>query len=194
MLSQIRGFAFNPARQFAAAKDDSLSDAFKYYIPLLAILGAILSIVAAIGVNMIVSMLGLSGLVLMPGLPELGKIIPLLGVGTFVGTIILGIIAALYIAVWLHIWTYLLGGKKGLRQTTKAVVYGATPCLILGWLAPVNVLIAPIWSVLLIIGGLIELHELSPGRSIIAVILAILVPIIVCIVAIKPLVSLLLSI
>jgi len=102
MLSQIRGFAFNPARQFAAAKDDSLSDAFKYYIPLLAILGAILSIVAAIGVNMIVSMLGLSGLVLMPGLPELGKIIPLLGVGTFVGTIILGIIAALYIAVWLH--------------------------------------------------------------------------------------------
>ena len=194
MLSQIRGFAFNPARQFAAAKDDSLSDAFKYYIPLLAILGAILSIVAAIGVNMIVSMLGLSGLVLMPGLPELGKIIPLLGVGTFVGTIILGIIAALYIAVWLHIWTYLLGGKKGLRQTTKAVVYGATPCLILGWLAPVNVLIAPIWSVLLIIGGLIELHELSPGRSIIAVILAILVPVIMCIVAIKPLVSLLLSI
>jgi len=194
MLSQIRGFAFNPARQFAAAKDDSLSDAFKYYIPLLAILGAILSIVAAIGVNMIVSMLGLSGLVLMPGLPELGKIIPLLGVGTFVGTIILGIIAALYIAVWLHIWTYLLGGKKGLRQTTKAVVYGATPCLILGWLAPVNVLIAPIWSVLLIIGGLIELHELSPGRSIIAVILAILVPVIVCIAAIKPLVSLLLSI
>ena len=194
MLSQIRGFAFNPARQFAAAKDDSLSDAFKYYIPLLAILGAILSIVAAIGVNMIVSMLGLSGLVLMPGLPELGKIIPLLGVGTFVGTIILGIIAALYIAVWLHIWTYLLGGRKGLRQTTKAVVYGATPCLILGWLAPVNVLIAPIWSVLLIIGGLIELHELSPGRSIIAVILAILVPVIVCIVAIKPLVSLLLSI
>ena len=194
MLSQIRGFAFNPARQFAAAKDDSLSDAFKYYIPLLAILGAILSIVAAIGVNMIVSMLGLSGLVLMPGLPELGGIIPLLGVGTFMGTIILGIIAALYIAVWLHIWTYLLGGKKGLRQTTKAVVYGATPCLILGWLAPVNVLIAPIWSVLLIIGGLIELHELSPGRSIIAVILAILVPVIVCIVAIKPLVSLLLSI
>ena len=194
MLSQIRGFAFNPARQFAAAKDDSLSDAFKYYIPLLAILGAILSIVAAIGVNMIVSMLGLSGLVLMPGLPELGKIIPLLGVGTFVGTIILGIIAALYIAVWLHIWTYLLGGKKGLRQTTKAVVYGATPCLILGWLAPVNVLIAPIWSVLLVIGGLVELHELSPGRSIIAVILAILVPVIVCIVAIKPLVSLLLSI
>ncbi|MCD6210394.1 MAG: YIP1 family protein [Methanophagales archaeon] len=194
MLSQIRGFAFNPARQFAAAKDDSLSDAFKYYIPLLAILGAILSIVAAIGVNMIVSMLGLSGLVLMPGLPELGKIIPLLGVGTFVGTIILGIIAALYIAVWLHIWTYLLGGKKGLRQTTKAVLYGATPCLILGWLAPVNVLIAPIWSVLLVIAGLIELHELSPGRSIIAVTLAILVPVIVCIVAIKPLVSLLLSI
>lgn len=189
MSGRIRGFAFNPARQFAAAKDDSLSDAFKYYIPLLAILGAILSIVAVITASKIVSMLGLSGFALMPGLPELGKIIPLLGVGTFVVTIVLGILAALYIAVWLHIWVYLLGGRKGLRQTTKAVLYGATPCLILGWLAPVNVLIAPIWSILLVIAGLIELHELSPGRSIIAVILAILVPVIVCVIAIKPLVS-----
>ena len=189
MSGRIRGFAFNPARQFAAAKDDSLSDAFKYYTPLLAILGAILSIVVAIAASKIVSMLGLSGFVLMPGLPELGKIIPLLGVGTFVVTIVLGILAALYIAVWLHIWVYLLGGRKGLRQTTKAVLYGATPCLILGWLAPVNVLVAPIWSILLVIAGLIELHELSPGRSIIAVILAILVPVIVCVIAIKPLLS-----
>jgi len=189
MSGRVRGFAFNPARQFAAAKDDSLSDAFKYYTPLLAILGAILSIVAAIAASKIVSMLGLSGFALMPGLPELGKIIPLLGVGTFVVTIVLGILAALYIAVWLHIWVYLLGGRKGLRQTTKAVLYGATPCLILGWLAPVNVLVAPIWSILLVIAGLIELHELSPGRSIIAVILAILVPVIVCVIAIKPLLS-----
>ncbi|MCD6203582.1 MAG: YIP1 family protein [Methanophagales archaeon] len=189
MSGRIRGFAFNPARQFAAAKDDSLSDAFKYYTPLLAILGAILSIVAAIAASKIVSMLGLSGFAMMEGLPELGKIIPLLGVGTFVVTIVLGILAALYIAVWLHIWVYLLGGRKGLRQTTKAVLYGATPCLILGWLAPVNVLVAPIWSILLVIAGLIELHELSPGRSIIAVILAILVPVIVCVIAIKPLVS-----
>jgi len=189
MSGRIRGFAFNPARQFAAAKDDSLSDAFKYYTPLLAILGAILSIAAAIAASKIVSMLGLSGFAMMEGLPELGKIIPLLGVGTFVVTIVLGILAALYIAVWLHIWVYLLGGRKGLRQTTKAVLYGATPCLILGWLAPVNVLVAPIWSILLVIAGLIELHELSPGRSIIAVILAILVPVIVCVIAIKPLVS-----
>jgi len=189
MSGRIRGFAFNPARQFAAAKDDSLSDAFKYYTPLLAILGAILSIVVAIAASKIVSMLGLSGFAMMEGLPELGKIIPLLGVGTFVVTIVLGILAALYIAVWLHIWVYLLGGRKGLRQTTKAVLYGATPCLILGWLAPVNVLVAPIWSILLVIAGLIELHELSPGRSIIAVILAILVPVIVCVIAIKPLLS-----
>ena len=189
MSGRIRGFAFNPARQFAAAKDYSLSDAFKYYTPLLAILGAILSIVVAIAASKIVSMLGLSGFAMMEGLPELGKIIPLLGVGTFVVTIVLGILAALYIAVWLHIWVYLLGGRKGLRQTTKAVLYGATPCLILGWLAPVNVLVAPIWSILLVIAGLIELHELSPGRSIIAVILAILVPVIVCVIAIKPLLS-----
>ncbi len=192
-LSRIRGFAFNPARQFAEAKDDSLGDAFKYYIPLLAFLGAILAIVVSIAGGMMVSMLGLSRFVLMPGLPELGKLIPVLGVGTFIGTIIVGIIAALYISVWLHIWVYLLGGRKGLRQTAKAFMYGVTPCLALCWLPGTNVLVTPIWAVLLIIGGLIELHELSPGRSIIAVILAILVPLIAVAVVLMQLAPLLLG-
>ncbi len=193
MLEQIRGFAFNPARQFGDVKDASLRDAYRYYIPLLAFLGAILAIVVVIVANWMVSMLSLSRLELMPGLPELGKMIPVLGVATFAGVIVLGIIASFYIAVWLHIWVYLLGGRKGLRQTTKAIVYGVTPCLILGWLAPVNILIVPLWAIIVIISGVIELHELSPGRSIIAVLLAILVPVIVAVAAIMPIASSLLS-
>ncbi len=179
MLGQIRGFAFNPARQFAEVKDASLCDAYRYFIPLLAFLGAILAVVVTIVVNEAVAMLSLSRFELMPGLPELGKMIPMLGVATFVGVIVLGIIASFYLSVWLHIWVYLLGGRKGLRQTTKAIVYGMTPCLILGWLTPVNILIVPIWSLMVVISGIIELHELSPGRSIIAVLLAILVPVVV---------------
>ncbi len=189
MLRQIRGFAFNPARQFGEAKDDSLLDAYRYYIPLLAFLGAILAIVVVIVANGVVSMLSLSRLELMPGLPELGKMIPVMGVATFVGVIVLGIIASFYLSVWLHIWVYLLGGRKGLRQTTKAIVYGVTPCLILGWLTPVNILIVPLWSLMVVISGIIELHELSPGRSIIAVLLAILVPIIVAVAAVMPIAS-----
>jgi len=179
ILGRIRRFSFNPAKEFAASKEDTLVDAFKYYVLLLAILAVILAIVVTIVVTAVVSMLGLSELTLMPELPELSKITPLLGAGAFVGIIGVGIIAALYISVWLHIWVYLFGGRKGLKQTVKTVTYGATPCLVLGWVPGPNILIAPIWSLLLVITGVMELHELSSGSAILAVILAILVPLII---------------
>ncbi len=179
ILGRIRGFSFQPSKEFAASKEDTLSDAFKYYVPMLAMLALILAIVVTVVVTVLVSKLGLSELSLMPGLPELGKIAPLLGAGAFVGIIAAGIIAALYIAVWLHIWVYLFGGRRGLKQTTKAITYGATPCLVLGWVPGPNIIIAPIWSLLLVITGVMELHELSPGMAILAVILAILVPVII---------------
>ncbi|MCW3135213.1 MAG: YIP1 family protein [Methanophagales archaeon] len=182
ILERIRGFSFNPSKEFAAAKEDTITDAFKYYVLLLAILALILAIVVAVAVTAMVSKLGLSELTLIPGLPGLGKIAPLLGAGAFVGIIAVGIIAALYIAVWLHIWVYLFGGRRGLKQTTKAITYGATPCLILGWVPGPNIIIAPIWSLLLVITGVMELHELSPGMAILAVILAILVPVIIAVI------------
>ncbi len=74
---------------------------------------------------------------------------------------------------------YLLGGRKGLKQTVKTITYGATPCLLLGWVPGPNIIIAPIWSLLLAINGVMELHELSPGMAILAIILAILVPLII---------------
>lgn len=179
ILGRIHGFAFNPSKEFAASKEDTLTAAFKYYVSLLAILALILAIAVTIVVTAMVSMLGLSELTLMPGLPGLGKIAPLLGAGAFVGIIAAGIIAAIYIAVWLHIWVYLFGGRRGLKQTAKAITYGATPCLLLGWVPGPNIIIAPIWSLLLVITGVMELHELSSGRVILAVILAILVPVII---------------
>jgi len=166
MISRIRGFCFNPSRQFEAARADTVGDAFKYFIPLLAFLAAILAI-------------AVTGIVLMIGIPEMSVFAPLLGAGTFVGIIVIGIFAAMYISVWLHIWVYLLGGRKGFKQTVKAITYGTTPCLLLGWLPGVNVIIAPIWSLLLVINGLMELHEMSPGMVIISVVLAILVPLVI---------------
>jgi hypothetical protein len=179
IIGRIRGFSFQPSKEFAASKEDTLTDAFKYYVSLLAILALILAIVVTIVVTAMVSKLGLSELTLMLGLPEFSKIAPLLGAGAFVGIMAVGIIAALYIAVWLHIWVYLFGGRKGLKQTVKVITYGATPCLLLGWVPGPNIIIAPIWSLLLVINGAMELHELSPGMAILAIILTILVPLII---------------
>ncbi len=164
MMSRIRGFSFSPSSQFAAAREDTVSDALTYFVPLLAFLGAIIAI-------------AVTGVVIMAELPVVSA--PLLGVGTFAGIIIAGVFGAMYISVWLHIWVYLLGGRNGFKQTLKAITYGATPCLVLGWLPGPNIIIAPIWSLLLVINGLAELHEMSPGMAILSVVLAILAPLVI---------------
>ncbi|MFZ2070562.1 MAG: YIP1 family protein [Halobacteriota archaeon] len=163
MLNRIRSFSFSPSKEFAAARGDTVGDAFKYFVPLMAFFALILAIVAAGGMQML-------------GIPAISRFAPLLGVGAFVGILIIGIFAAMYISVWLHIWTYLLGGREGFKQTVKAVTYGSTPCLVLCWVPGANILIAPIWSLLLVINGLIELHEMSAGMAILSVVFAILVP------------------
>ena len=165
VLGRARGFAFNPAKEFAKAKEDSLRDAFTYYVLLLAILAGALAVVVTVAVAV-------------SGMSPLSKFAPLLGVGAFVGIIAVGILLALYLAVWLHIWVYLFGGRKGLKQTTKAITYGSTPCLLLWWAPGANVIIAPVLSLLAVISGVSELHRLSSGAAILAVILAILVPVI----------------
>ncbi|MHC1636392.1 MAG: YIP1 family protein, partial [Candidatus Methanospirareceae archaeon] len=119
ILKRIRRFSFNPTVEFAASKGDTLKDATKYFILLLIILSAII----AVAVAAVVAILNL---------PGISKLAPLLGIASFFGIIAIGIIITLYIAVWLHIWVYLFGGRKGLKQTVKAVMYGATPCLVLG--------------------------------------------------------------
>jgi hypothetical protein len=166
MLNRIRGFLFHPTKEFTASKDAGLNDAARYYVPLLAILAAIL----AIAVTAAVLILGTLGI------PQIGKFAPLLGLGAFVGIIAVGILLVLYLAVWLHIWVYLLGGRKGLTQTVKAVTFGVTPILILWWLPGPNVLLAPLWALILVILGVKVLHDLSQNTAILAVILAILVP------------------
>ena len=85
ILGRIRGFAFNPAKEFAAAKKDTLMDAFKYYILLLAVLAAILAIVMAVAVSVVESMVerlnresGLTVLTVTHKEPKPGLITPLL--------------------------------------------------------------------------------------------------------------------
>ncbi|MHC1577945.1 hypothetical protein B6V00_02370 [ANME-1 cluster archaeon ex4572_4] len=173
-LGKIRGFLFNPARQFGAAKGDSLSDAFKYFLSLLAALGAVFGIVVAAAVSIATAVVELPEMPFPVSTAALG---PLLGAGIFVAVVAAGVLLALYISVWLHIWVHLFGGRKGLTQTVKAVTYGATPCLVLGWLPGPNILVGPILSLLAGINGVAELHELSPGMAILAVLAAILVPV-----------------
>lgn len=97
----------------------------------------------------------------------------------FISIIIGGLIGILVGSGWMHIWVYLCGGRKGAGQTIKAMAYGSTPSLLLGWI-PFIGFIFGIWSIVVSIIGIRQLHEISTGRAVLAYLLgAIIIPLII---------------
>lgn len=150
---------FSPSETFDASMEDSLGDAFKYFIVILTIYAVLSAIRAAVAFLLIGGMFGLG--------------MPFYVVVPFVVGIIGGIIGIFIVGPWLHIWVCLFGGRNGLVQTIKAVIYGETPALLLGWIPIVNY-IAMIWSIILGIIGLRQLHGLPTGKAVLAAIPALI--------------------
>jgi len=65
--------------------------------------------------------------------------------------------------------------------TLKALAFGETPALLLGGYPLVGIL-AAIWSVVLFVLGVRELHGFSTGRALGAVLLAVIVPLLIVVV------------
>ncbi|NAS89185.1 hypothetical protein C4E24_05545 [ANME-1 cluster archaeon AG-394-G21] len=178
---RIRGFLFSPSETFDASKEDTIGDAFKYFIVILAIYAVLSAIIGAVAFQWI---LGMSSEFLPPGaLPlevqQLGAAMgPLFAVVLFLGVLVSGIIEAFIIGLWSHLWVYLIGGRNGIGQTIKAVMYGMTPSCLVGWI-PIVSIIAGIWTLIVGIVGIRQLHKLSTGKAVLAVILAIIIPAII---------------
>lgn len=65
-------------------------------------------------------------------------------------------------------------GKKKVGETFKAVAYGSTPILLLGWIpSPFWGLVTGIWGLIIEIIGLRQLHGISTIRAVLASILSI---------------------
>jgi len=73
--------------------------------------------------------------------------------------------------LWLHIWVYVFGGRKKIQETLKAVIYGSTPFMLFGWIPLVGIA-ALLWSVALQAIGIREMQGISPGRAVLAFLLA----------------------
>ncbi len=172
ILERIRGFLFSPSETFDASREDTIGDALKYFIVILAIYAVLSAIIVALVFSLFAGMLGTFG---MPALPMGAAMGPLIAVVAFIAILVGGIIAVFISGLWLHIWVYLVGGRNGVGQTIKAVIYGETPSLIIGWIPVVNVF-AMIWTLIVDIIGVRQLHGLSTGKAVLAVILAILIP------------------
>jgi len=175
---RIKGFLVSPSKTFDDSKEDTVGDAFKYFIVILAIFAVIVAVLIAVLFSLFAAMLGMLGVPAMPFGAAMG---PLLAVASFIFLLIAGIIAVFISGLWLHIWVYLVGGRKGIGQTIKAVTYGMTPYCLLGWI-PVVGFIAGIWALIVEIIGVRQLHELSTGKAALAVIIAIAIALIIYVV------------
>ena len=120
---RAKGFLFNPSKTFDNSKEDSLGDAFKYFIDILVIFAVLTVIIAAVAFSLLVGMLETLGV---PTRPLEAAMAPLLAVGLFIVVLIGGIIGVFIAGLWTHIWANLVGGRKGVVQTIKAYMYGAT--------------------------------------------------------------------
>ncbi len=175
---RIKGFLFSPSKTFDASKEDSLGDAFKYYVVILLVLAVLVAIIGAVAFQLIWGMFATFLPPDAPSLAEIGPLLAVIPVLLFVVVLVGGIIGAFIDGLWIHLWVYIVGGRKGVGQTIKAVLYGATPYCLLGWIPIVN-FIAEIWMIIVAILGVRQLHELSTGKAVLAVVIAIAIPLII---------------
>ncbi len=161
LVEKVKGFLMEPSKTFDASKEDTLGEALKYYISL----AAIYSILIAITYIIFGSMMGFGDLGMM-----FGAVAGIAGaILIFVMVLIFLIIGVFIGGAIIHIFVYIVGGRKGITQTIKALMYGQTPLLLFGWI-PLIGFIAGIWALVLEVLGIRQLHELTTGRAILAVI------------------------
>jgi len=177
IIETAKGFLMQPVQAFQKARRIELGDAIKYFIILL-IINAILTVI----VDLIMGSAILSAINQAMGQFGMGEIFLAETMGVAIGAIVLVIVSLIMVFIiggWLHLFVYLLGGRKGYLETVKSLIFGSTPYMLIGWIPLVGIIIGGIWSLILSILGIRELHQISTGRAAGAVILAAIIIVII---------------
>ena len=162
-IAKVKGFILKPVETFQQTKDDEPNVVITYFAVLALIFSLLSAIVTAVGLNSMFA----------DALPIAGGFF-FVFIGTFIGLFI----ATLIFIAWLHLWVYIFGGRNGIMQTMKAVVYGYTPHLLFAWIPFIGIIFS-IWALVLNVLGVRELQELSTGKTVLIFVIAILIPMIV---------------
>ncbi|KQC05305.1 MAG: hypothetical protein APR55_05860 [Methanolinea sp. SDB] len=175
-IDLVRGFLLAPVETFGKVKNADIGDALKYFIVILLINVILSSIVTLVIISTTVTVIDqvFSGL---------GIALPLAaGAGIIIWAIIVIVLTLVFVFIagaWFHLWVYLFGGRKGYIETMKAVMYGCTPFMIIGWVPIIGAFIGGLWSIVVEILGLRELHGISTGRAVAAYLAAVIVLLII---------------
>jgi hypothetical protein len=163
---KTKGFLGAPSNTFDDVEPEALGSALKYF--------AIWAAIYAILQTVFFYVLGAGFLQTLWGWLGLGPVAVysfdavLYGLMTLVGAF-----GGLFISgSWAHLFVRAFGGRKGYGNTIKAFAYGNTPVFLFGWIPAVGGLFW-IWALVLDIIGIRQLHEISTGRAVGAVLLSV---------------------
>jgi len=165
-IEKAKGFLLEPSRAFESSKYDPLKEVLKYYAVIAATYSIFSSIILVIISSVINMTLGKYGIQLGSGLADL--------ISYFFMTFVLIIIGAFLWGGILHVFSYILGGRKEIAQTIKAVMYASTPIVLLGWIPAIG-LIGWIWQFVLQIIGIQQYQEITTGKATAAIVLPVII-------------------
>jgi len=173
---KVKGFLGAPLNTFNNVEAEALGSAVKYFTIWLVIYTILRTIIFYTLERRVYErlwdLLGLSD-----AAPYLYHFDPV----TFALLGVLGAFGGLFIGgSWTHLFVRAFGGRKGYGNTIKAFVYGYTPVFLFGWLPFVGMLFS-IWALVLNIIGIRQLHEISTGRAIGAVLLGVVTLVIIAV-------------
>lgn len=178
IVETIKGFLTSPVQAFQKVRDTDIVESLKYFIVILVInviLTVILDMVVANAMASAVEQTMAQMGILTPAVVGIGAIL------VAIMMIILSFFGLLIAGAWVHLFVYIVGGRKGYLQTVKALIFGSTPYMMIGWIPFIGPVIGGIWSLILEILGIRELHQISTGRAVAAMVLAVLIVLIIVI-------------
>lgn len=224
-FKRAKGFLYEPSNTFDASKEDTLSDAIKYYVSIALIYviiftvfnyfandyftnllkgygfwglliglgyGADIGMILGVGSKIyyliwiimatLLTYFRFFGFLFLPALLFLSPILTVISEIRIVITAIIpvpiiafpimvllsSIIGIIISSTIVHIGVRIVGGKKSIKQTIMALMYGSTPRLLLGWI-PIIGIFAEIWSIVLYIIGIREFHGITTRNAILAI-------------------------
>jgi len=158
---KVQGFLARPLETFRATKEEEIRSVVRYFLVILAA-GALLA--ALVSLFHFAGAWDLVWRVLQIHHPVLVFFLVLAG----------GLVLVPLFSLWLHIWVRIMGGRNGFSRTLKAVMYGATPGMLAGWI-PVIGIFFWFWALVLVIFGVHELQEIEGDRAAFAVVVAVII-------------------
>jgi hypothetical protein len=195
---KTKGFLLSPTKTFNSVKDEDWGSSISYFAKWLIIWAILITIIFAALLVWIRGMFeSWAGLYPEIDITQLTALFDLFAgpmvIGMGILAIISGLIGVLIGSLWMHIWVYICGGRKGVGQTIKSMAYGNTPSFLLGWVPFVGIIFA-IWTLVVQIIGIRQLHEISTGRAVLAYIIGvIIIPAIIFAIAFAAIISALLG-